>query len=155
MNKTQCRLCLADIPHDYDHSLEVTLEKGEIEDDVEFKKLECPLISQSSWPDYNGLVAVVFLLLMANAAVLFTRLILLDILESCVNCERRRGLIVGIYIVTVVGVLGNLFVTVLARRKFNSNWITLYCVCYVGLWSGQLIRTIWDISIPAPVMKLD
>ena len=155
MNRTQCRLCLADIPHDYDHSLEVTLEKGEIEDDVEFKEVECPHISRTSWPDYHGLVAVVFLLLMANAAVLFTRLILLDILESCVKCERRRGLIVGIYIVTVVAVLGNLFVTFLARRKFNSRWITLYCVCSVGLWSGQLIRTIWDISIPAPVMKLD
>src|SRR5271170_3516549 len=107
MNRTQCRLCLADIPHDYDHSLEVTLEKGETEDDVEFKELECPIISRKSWPDHNGLVAVVFLLLIANAAVLFVRLILLDILESCVKCEKRRDLVVGIYIVTVVAVLGN------------------------------------------------
>src|SRR5271170_1098673 len=155
MNRTQCRLCLADIPHDYDHSLEVTLEKGEIEDDVEFREVGCPHISRTSWPDYNGLVAVVFLLMMANAAVLLTRLILLDILESCVNCDRRRGLIVGIYIVTVVVLLANLFVAVLARRKFNSKWITLYCVGCAGLWSGQLIRTIWDISVSALVTKLD
>jgi len=155
MNRTQCRLCLADIPHDYDHSLEVTLEKGEIQDNVEFKELDCPHISRKSWLDYNGLIAIVFLLMMANAAVLLTRLILLDILESCVKCERRRGLIVGIYIVTVVAVLGNLFVTFLARRKFNSKWITLYCVGCAGLWAGQLIRTVWDIPIPVLVTKLD
>jgi hypothetical protein len=154
MNSTQCRLCLADIPHDYDHSLELTLEKGKIQDDavtkLEIKELEPSHVPRITWPDNHALVGMAFLLMMGNCAILLIRLILLDIQESCTGCE-RRGLIVGVYIVTVMALVGNVFVAFLARRKFKLKGISFCCVGWVGMW---LIMTIWDISMPALATKL-
>src|SRR5271169_2537992 len=155
MNSTQCRLCLADIPHDYDHTLELTLEKGDIRDDattkLEIKELGRRHVRGTTWPDNNALVGMAFLLTMGNCAVLLTRLILLDIRETCMNCE-RRGLIVGIYIVTVMALVWNVLVVLWVRRKFKSKGITLCGVGWAGMW---LIMTIWDISMPAFATKLN
>lgn len=155
MNNTQCRLCLADIPHDYDHSLELTLEKREIQDDtttkLEIKELgRLHHVLRTSWPDIHALVGMAFLLMMGNCAILLLRLILLDIQESCTGCE-RRGVIVGIYIVTVMALVGNVFVAFLARRKFKSKGISFCCVGWAGMW---LIMTIWDISMSVLATKL-
>ena len=149
MNTTQCRLCLAHIPHNYNHSSQVTGEKGEIvqaSTKSEFKETGCPDAPRRNWPDNNALVAITFLVMVGNLALLLTRLILLDILEACANSERGTGLIIGIYIVIVIAFLGNSFVAVLARRNFNSKWITLYGASGAGIWATQLMRTLRDTS---------
>jgi len=156
MNSTQCRLCLADIPHDYDHSLELSREKRDSREHdeacrgLDIKELQRLQSLQQTWPDSNALVGVTFLLMIGNGAALLAPLILLDIQNSCINCW-GTCLTVGIHLSTLIPFGANVLMAIFATRKFNSKWIALYSVGWAGMW---LIVAICDISRAALVKKI-
>jgi hypothetical protein len=97
--KMQCRLCLADIPHDYDHSLEVCVEKPEALamfnhqldnfDDSCHKLITWPQ-TLSGWPNSAAIACMLFTLVVANAAILILILVVWSLAASALFSVARN-----------------------------------------------------------------
>ena len=145
MNTTQCRLCLADIPHDYDHALEVSLENGPIE---AWTKVDIePLTVPRTWPDDQTTVEITYLLFVVDLSLLNSYLILWELLDSCVDSEKRTALVIGMYAVNIICLALNAVVGQLVLRKFKSWIIFVVCLIFGSLSFLILIKSIWDFSI--------
>ena len=146
MRTTQCRLCLANIPHDYDHSLEfISLEK---EDSIKVDEIAEPLQqrqrhSSSNWPDSAAIATLLFILFALNAAVFITWLVLRD-LFSCDSCHRMMRTALSSSIAGGCAITNFCFVLV-GRRKFRSRIICGSSFTAGSFWCGVIVETIRSI----------
>lgn len=148
MKNSRCRLCVADIPHDYDHSLEVEYEN---EVSQEFEEVTFDLIAQTTpspserWPDASGTAAVIFTLLVANLSLLLLFLIIwssyLDNKSVSYACCRPDYWLVAEYCCAGVSFILNSVMAYVAEKKLESR-VVLFFVVFAGVfWAGALIWT--------------
>lgn len=153
MTTVQCRLCVADIPHGYDHSLEVAqskqpataiadelnnlalLEQGGIKEDTNktYKR-----------PDCAAIVCILFLHFVINAATLITWLITLSSYhDRVVTCESKRWL-AGSMSIVVLSALSNWAVALGTARRIKSMIVEMVCWITGAIWWGLLI---WMVTL--------
>jgi hypothetical protein len=149
MRTAQCRLCLADIPHDYDHSLEVELEKGDLEelDEVTFDFItpnNRPAHSSDRWPDAFATTALIFVLLICNLMMLLVFLVIWSLYResmSSTSCCQGSILLAADYACAGGNVVMNLSGAIVARKKLKSRVISFAMGVAAAFWCGVLIWT--------------
>jgi hypothetical protein len=149
MKAAQCRLCLADIPHDYDHSLEVELEKGDLEDldEVTFDFItpgDRLVHSPERWPDAFATAAAIFTLLICNLTILLLFLIIWSSYResiSVTSCCQGIKLLAADYACAGGSALFNLIMAIMAEKKLKSRVISFTLGVAAAFWCGVLIWT--------------
>jgi hypothetical protein len=148
MKNPRCRLCLADIPHDYDHSLEVEFEKEHCE---EFEEVAFDLIPpdtkrpSDSWPDASATVSVIFTVLVANLSLLYLFLILwasyLHNTEGTSADGQWNNWLVAVYCCAGGSLVVNSVMAYVLEKKLKSRVILFTVVFAVVFWGGAVIWT--------------
>jgi len=146
MTTVQCRLCVADIPHGYDHSLEVAQSKhpattvaDELNTLALLERGGTKLDKTCEWPDCAAIVYILFLLFVINAAALIAWLITLSSYQDhVVTCESKRWLAGGMSIV-VLSALSNWAVALRTARRIKSIIVEVVCWITGATWWGLLI----------------
>ncbi len=142
MKTTQCRLCLADVPHDYDHSLEIiTTER---EDSIEVHGVDDPRRQRQqhpplNWPDSGAITSLFFILFILNAAAFIIWLVLQD-WRSCDPCDRTIRIAVSFSTAGFCGLV-NFCLAFVGRRKFKSGILCFCCLTAGSFWCGVLLET--------------
>ena len=143
MRTARCKLCLADIPWEYDHSFEiVAMEK---EDSIEVHGAHDPRRQRqqhpsSNWPDSGAVASLFFILFVLNAAAFIIWLILRDTF-SCDLCHRAIWIIVSLSTAGFCGLV-NFCLAFVGRRKFKSGILNFCCLLTGSFWCGVLLETI-------------
>lgn len=146
MRNTQCRLCLAGIPHDYDHSLEfIALEKEDSKkvDEIDDPPQQWQQYLSSNWPDSAAVASLLLILFVLNAAVFITWLVLRD-LFSCDSCHRMIWIAVSSSIAGVCAI-ANFCFAFIGRRKFKSRIISGSCLSVGSFWCGVIVEVMSSI----------
>lgn len=142
MRITQCRLCLADIPHEYDHSLEfITLGKEDsiIVDEIDDPPKQRQKDPSSNWPNSAAIASLLFMLLVLNAAVFIAWLVLLDLFLGH-SCHRIIRIAVSSSISGACAI-ANFCFTFVGRTKFKSRIISGFCLSAGSFWCGVIVET--------------
>lgn len=166
MKYTQCSLCLADIPHDIDHSLEIIEEaaNSEIathnEDDTAHHSEELFPFKKShklqNWPDSAAIACIICFLFAVNAAVYILWLIVLcSFKESPQNAhDSTPAWIAALYLIAATSGLLNWCLAFAAKRKLESTFIAFLCWIAGSFWCCVLVQARlhihWD-SVPEAV----
>jgi hypothetical protein len=151
MKSTQCRLCLADIPHDFDHSLEIIedIANSEIashkDNTVHHSVGPFPFYERHNsynWPDTAAIACLICFLFAVNAGIyIFWLIVLCCFKESQQNAhDSTRAWITALYLIAAVNVLLNWCLAFAARRKLNSIVITSLCWIAGGFWCCVLVQ---------------
>jgi hypothetical protein len=157
MTTVQCRLCVADIPHGYDHNLEVAqsehpattianelnnftlLEQGGTKEDKD---------TTYKWPDCAAIVCILFLHFVMNAAALIAWLITLSSYhDRVVTCESKRWL-AGSMSIVVLSALSNWAVALATARRIKSMIVEMVCWITGAIWWGLLIWMVTLSKVP-------
>lgn len=153
MKTIECRLCLAEIPHDYDHPLELTSEKANLDleslDEVTFDYIEHnhrfrPLQKNRQWPDSVATAGVLFLLFISNASLyiiwlIFLGLYLKDFEIQDSSKPTTTWKVAVLYSISGTGSFLNGLVAFISERQLGSKLITFVSVMFGLTWCGILI----------------
>jgi hypothetical protein len=147
----QCKLCLKDIPHDYDHSLGPSLEEKGVNSifpllDVDIRyltpsqqeKLRKQLQSSSNVAE----ITAVFLLFVMNATLFIIWLVILDSLKDSLFSEDGSSYKSWIVIIRCFAggvVLGNAYLAYAAKTHLRSVVVTFFCCAAGAFWSGIVV----------------
>jgi hypothetical protein len=165
MKGTQCRLCLADIPHDFDHSLEIIEEaaNSEIashrEDDTVYHSDGLSPFKKSrrlhNWPDSAAIASIICFLFAVNAGAYILWLIVLCCFKESLQSthDSTWAWITALYLIAAMGGLLNWCLAFVAKRKLESTLIAFLCWITGGFWCCVLVQAKlhihWD-SLPEP-----
>ena len=145
MTTVECRLCLADIPHGYDHSLEIPQARDAANEP--FFKPVLPNVppavpSPKQGPDITAIAYAFYSIFITGASLFISWLIILaaylDAVAACDTCD-GKGWAFGLFGLSIAGMLLN-WVFALATRKEIKCWIIeLGFWIGGGFWGGVLI----------------
>jgi hypothetical protein len=150
----QCGLCLGDIPHDYDHSLEPSLEDKGVNSispllDVDIRYLT---LSQQeklrkqleSKPNAAEIATAVFLLFVLNATLFILWLVILDSLKGSLFSQDGSSYKNwnAIFRCFAGGfVLGNAYLAYATKKHLRSVVVIFFCCAAGAFWGGIVVET--------------
>ena len=143
MRPTQCRLCLAGIPHDYDHSLELPEEDSIKVDEIDDPPQQRRQHPSSYWLNSTAIASLLFILFVLNASVFITCLVLRD-LFSHNSCHRMMQISLSSSIAGVCAIANFCFVLI-GRRRFKSRIISGSCLTAGSFWCGVVVEAMRSI----------
>lgn len=157
MTTTQCRLCLADVPHDYDHPLEQISSEKALEIDVDNSDDEVlngheqypPGLPQGQsweWPNSAAITTILFTLYILNAIIFITYLVIQDILRSGSHSTgmTTERTIISIAVAGICALI-NFILAFLGRKYFKSSVLGFYCFITGAVWCVVVGRVVSDI----------
>jgi len=149
MKTTQCRLCQADIPHDYDHSIELSSEKPDSQDldSVHFDPIHQSRVQprqKEQWPDSAATAGVLFFLFISNASLFIVWLIFWGLytkgLEVQDSPEPAAWKVTAVYLIAGVTCFLNGVMAYIAIRQLGSRLVCFGSVVFGLFWCGILIH---------------
>lgn len=140
---SRCRLSLSEIPHTYDHCLEVDTDA---EDDLESVELEPQENSKPNatekWPDGYATSFILFMLFNANASIFIIWLVLAPPSghPSSPDIDNANLWKIGSFGMPIGSMILNLLHTWIAKRWLQSKSVAISSGIFAIAWIILLLR---------------
>jgi hypothetical protein len=154
MKTTQCRLCLAEIPHDYDHTLEIISEKQDVEDEelgvVTFEYIHNPRFrrvqqqhQKQQWPNSAATTGILFLLFVSNASLFILWLIFwglyLNEFDAQKSADPTIWKVGAVYSIAGTGCFLNGLMVYISERQLGTRLISFMSVIFGLIWCSIVV----------------
>jgi hypothetical protein len=155
MKTTQCRLCLAEIPHDYDHTLEIISEKQDLGEEElgevtfeyihnpRFRRVQQQQQQKQQWPNSAATTGLLFLLFVSNASLFIVWLILWGLYLKEVEAQKSTDPVIwkvaAVYSIAGTGCFLNGLMVYISERQLGTRLISFVSGIFGLVWCSIVL----------------